>query len=71
MKHLILKILQRIIRPTNWLLLVLGIVFTGIGIYALVSGQDWVTSLVLIGTGLDFVVSAYSEVKEDEDLEAE
>lgn len=66
----VLRIFGRAIRPANWTIFISGVLLIPIGIATL-----WFNlSLEVIGAilislqGIDFMVSGYGEVKEDEEL---
>jgi len=65
----VLRVFGRVIRPANWTIFVSGVLLIPLGMATI----WWTLSLEVIGAilislqGLDFLISGYGEVKDDEE----
>lgn len=65
----VLRIFGKVIRPANWIMFLLGVVFVVIAVYQLAwGGASLMDFLILLSTGLTLAGQGYGEVKEDEDV---
>jgi hypothetical protein len=66
----VLKVFGRVIRPANWTIFISGLVLIPIGVASLwwELGLEVLGAILISLQGVDFLISGYGEVKDDEDV---
>lgn len=69
----VLRVFGKVIRPANWIIFISGflLVFYGASTLWWEISPKTVGAILIALQGIDFAISGYGEIKDDEDIEGE